>query len=165
MIAKEDGVAWRNVQRQTNPNSAQTEGREWEGHERTKYEVRKGDGVRNTDVAIRAGSASDRPRLTDHESRITARAEAQWPNKANSPQAQRGKRERPGLRSMIDNGNQRSGEARSRLDGWRLWPYRRSAAVLYGRWRGSVSRWRAGGLALVERGRCCDTSFHVKVTE
>ena len=50
-ITKEDGGAWRNVKRQTNPRFAQREGREWEGAgpkgRSTKYEGRKGMGKAN----------------------------------------------------------------------------------------------------------------------
>ena len=59
-----------------------------------KYEVQstKEDGVRNdfgelsrvAEQKIRAGSASERSRLTNHGLRITNHAKAQWPNKAKS---------------------------------------------------------------------------------
>ena len=40
-LTREDEGARRNMVRQTNPNSAQTEGRQWEGDERMKYKVRR----------------------------------------------------------------------------------------------------------------------------
>ncbi len=135
---KEHGRVWRNLQRQTNPNSAQTEGRDGIMNDECRILKWGLSEIAECGFRIAEWSATTmtRPsRIMDHESRITTRAEAasRWaqsvaPNEAKLRQ-ERQARQGPGLMSMVDNGKQCCPRVVARLDVWRPRAYRRSAAV------------------------------------